>query len=219
MAFLKNIPIVSDFMSLGQGQMLGNFQQMNTTMGIDHYAFDDITADIGKHKDCKFVAGTKPELVNTDIGLFSKLVTYALTNPSGTESVNELFYETTSGLERQISGRVVNDTTGECPLFGGLGLKWGSYSFGSPSFNTPEMTINYINASVVPDLRLRNFTTTYAVIASIDFDVYQTKSTNIYTKNLSSTGFTIGRTKGTPTGQSPGIFLVVSGKWMAIGKE
>lgn len=290
MAFLKNIATGSDFMSLGQGQILGNFQQMNTTMAVDHYAFDDATAANGKHKDCRFVAGVKPELVNTDIGIFSKLVTYATLNPTGTENINEIFFENritgsvlttdianpgkvtttaahnlatgdivvisgivgatgynatftiivtsstqftvgvsavdfgvyisggtwiSSSLVRQISGRVVNEASGECPLFGGLGLKWGSFSFNSISFTVFEQSINYINTALVPELRLRNFTTTYAVIASIDFDVYQTRSTNIYTKNLSSTGFTIGRT-GVPS--SPRTYQAISGKWIAIGK-
>jgi hypothetical protein len=48
-AYNPNIPQPTDFLSNSQQDMLNNFSQANTTMGVDHYSFDDATANNGKH--------------------------------------------------------------------------------------------------------------------------------------------------------------------------
>ncbi len=44
-----NIPIGSDFLSISQGQILQNFNKANSSFGIDHYPFADLTPNNGKH--------------------------------------------------------------------------------------------------------------------------------------------------------------------------
>jgi hypothetical protein len=44
-----NIPIASDDLSDSQGQILQNFNRANSSFGIDHYPFADLTVNNGKH--------------------------------------------------------------------------------------------------------------------------------------------------------------------------
>lgn len=50
MTFNPNIPLPTDELSDSQGDILNNFSSSNTSFGIDHYAFSDLTANNGKHK-------------------------------------------------------------------------------------------------------------------------------------------------------------------------
>ncbi len=50
MSFNPNIPQPSDELSDSQGDILTNFSTSNTSFGIDHYPFADLTANNGKHK-------------------------------------------------------------------------------------------------------------------------------------------------------------------------
>ncbi len=49
MAFNKNIPQPNDDLSVSQVDLLNNNMQLNTSFGIDHYPFDDITVNNGFH--------------------------------------------------------------------------------------------------------------------------------------------------------------------------
>ena len=49
MAYKPNIPQSTDNLSQSQIDMLGNFQQLNTSFLVDHYTFADLTANNGKH--------------------------------------------------------------------------------------------------------------------------------------------------------------------------
>ena len=44
-----NIPQPGDFLSVSQQDILNNFTQLNTSFTVDHYAYDDTTANNGKH--------------------------------------------------------------------------------------------------------------------------------------------------------------------------
>jgi hypothetical protein len=202
--------------------MQGNFQTMDTSMDVNHYTFSNATADNGKHRFAEFVAGIKPVLTGTDIGLFTKLVSYIVQLDTGlTETIQtpEMFFETTAGVEHQISGRVVASETGECPLFGGLGLKWGSFLF--PNQNR-TVNITYIDTSIEDkNLRLRNFTETYAVIAVNKSPIITTPSIDniLFVANQLSSGFTLQRDVK-PVGINPLALMIpnLTGKWIAIGK-
>lgn len=50
MSFNPLIPQPNDELSDSQGQILNNFNSSNTSFGIDHYAFADLTSNNGKHK-------------------------------------------------------------------------------------------------------------------------------------------------------------------------
>lgn len=47
--FLNTIPQPNDDLSVSQGNLLLNFQSCNTSFGIDHYPFTDLTSNDGKH--------------------------------------------------------------------------------------------------------------------------------------------------------------------------
>jgi hypothetical protein len=49
MTYNPLIPQAGDFLSVSQGQILNNFSKANTSFGIDHYPFSDLTANNGKH--------------------------------------------------------------------------------------------------------------------------------------------------------------------------
>jgi hypothetical protein len=50
MAFTRNRPTATEFLSVSQPVLLNNFNSSDDTMGIDHYPFSDITANNGFHK-------------------------------------------------------------------------------------------------------------------------------------------------------------------------
>jgi len=49
----KDIPLPTDVLSVSQQDIRGNFSQANTSFGVDHYAFNDITAQNGIHKQVR----------------------------------------------------------------------------------------------------------------------------------------------------------------------
>jgi len=50
MTYNKNIPQATDDLSVSQGEVQANFLQLNTSFEIDHYTFDDVSGDTGKHR-------------------------------------------------------------------------------------------------------------------------------------------------------------------------
>ena len=49
MTYNPNIPQPGDDLSVSQGQILQNFQVSNSSFGVDHYSFADLTGNTGKH--------------------------------------------------------------------------------------------------------------------------------------------------------------------------
>ena len=49
MSFNKNIPQPTDRLSQSQQDLLNNNLQLNTSFGVNHFPFDDLTADNGKN--------------------------------------------------------------------------------------------------------------------------------------------------------------------------
>jgi hypothetical protein len=49
MTYNPAIPQPSDFLNVSQGQILANFGKADTSFGIDHYKFSDLTASNGFH--------------------------------------------------------------------------------------------------------------------------------------------------------------------------
>lgn len=58
MPFIATVPQPSDKLKDSQGQLLGNNQQLDTSFGIDHYTFSNLTTDNGKHNQV-----TTPKIV------------------------------------------------------------------------------------------------------------------------------------------------------------
>lgn len=73
--YTPNIPASSDRPSQSQGQILNNFQTLESTYGIDHYPFTDATVNQGKHKKVTFPAqASDPTTLAGELALFAKNV-------------------------------------------------------------------------------------------------------------------------------------------------
>lgn len=64
--FDPNIPQPRDLLSNSQGDLLTNFQQLNTQFGVNHVPFDDASADKGKHKFVTIVEQSNDPETNVD---------------------------------------------------------------------------------------------------------------------------------------------------------
>ena len=60
MTYLPTIPQPTDLLSTSQGNIQTNFSQANTIFGINHYPFDNVTVDKGKHTFIQFPAIPNP---------------------------------------------------------------------------------------------------------------------------------------------------------------
>ncbi len=53
MAFIRDIPAASEFLSDSQSKIKNNFNGSDDVFGVDHYQFSNTTAKIGGHKQCQ----------------------------------------------------------------------------------------------------------------------------------------------------------------------
>ncbi len=71
--FNPDIPQPTDNLSVSQGDLLTNFQQLNTQFGVNHVPFDDSGSDKGKHKFVTFVEQSEdPESKGDEYLMYSK---------------------------------------------------------------------------------------------------------------------------------------------------
>jgi hypothetical protein len=83
MTYDPNIPLAADLLSDSQADLLANFGQLNTQFGVNHVAFNDVSADKGKHKFVQFVRqATAP--ATASIGA-SEIVMYGKADGTDTE--------------------------------------------------------------------------------------------------------------------------------------
>ena len=115
MAYNSDIPQASDDPSQSQGQILANFQELNTFLSVNHVALND--GDQGKHKFLQLPEqASAPSTGANEGGLYTKEVSGA----------TQLFFrEESSGTERQITSAFSAATNGSCTIPGGLVIQWG----------------------------------------------------------------------------------------------
>ncbi len=89
MPFNSSIPQANDRLAKSQQDLLGNNKQLDTSFGINHYAFSDVTSFNGMHKQCQLVE--QPSAPNPVISTDS-LYTFVTPQPLG-----ELFFQRGSG--------------------------------------------------------------------------------------------------------------------------
>lgn len=135
MTYNNSIPQPGDFISQSQSQILTNFSQLYSVFAQDHIEYDDSTAtDRGKHKQVTLKElAIKPGTTATEIALYTKAV-------SGT---TQLFYETSTGTEVQMTGPFTAAQNGHCLLSMGLKMVWGRDTVPSGG-NTKAVT--YVSA-------------------------------------------------------------------------
>lgn len=119
MTYNPNIPQTTDIPSQSQGEMLTNFQQLNTVFDVDHVPFNDGTAaNRGKHDQSTYL-----ELALDPTTAANEMAVYCKDN-AGSSTL--YLRQESNGAVIQMSG--ANPTvaaSGSTFLPGGLVLKWG----------------------------------------------------------------------------------------------
>jgi hypothetical protein len=141
MAWQQNIPQPTDKLSVSQGDLLNNFQALNTWMNINHYLPTDINS--GKHKFVTMpIQGADVATGGNEIALYTKTGDFS--------APPQLFWR------QQNNGTVVNITEGDLVTNGwsrlpsGLIVKWGSATLsnvGNITYNQGPAftTVFYVN--------------------------------------------------------------------------
>lgn len=118
MTYTTNMPLVSQNINTTQPLVEGNFNYLNTYLGIDHTPLNG--SPIGTHQaiHLELQAGN-PVTTSSELGFFAKL--------DGASVLRMFMREPSSGTVQQISGNVISPTATpfafETPLFGGLIIK------------------------------------------------------------------------------------------------
>lgn len=194
MTYLPGIPLATDLLSVSQGNIKDNFTVANTVMGINHYPFDDGTANQGKHKFVEMLVGTLPAgLVSGEGTIYVKAAI----------SRRELFYTNdASGNEWQLTsisnssfatfGTGTNysgsNTGGWTFLPGGLLLQYGFTQI--TSILPPQVTITYPRSfTTLFSIQVTPRTSTTISGGNHDYDI---SSPGASTTDVSYDGYIIG---------------------------
>lgn len=124
MPYQANIPQPNDPLNQSQGDILGNFQAIDTLVSVDHATFG--SASEGKHNKISFpVQGAAPAFLAGEVGIYNLL--------SIVTGVNELYIVNSAGGLGSITSSIIstnavpgNNTAGWTYLPSGLLLKWGN---------------------------------------------------------------------------------------------
>jgi len=128
-------PGVNDDLSVSQGDIQGNFAQANTSIGVDHFDFENVAGDTGKHKYTTFVdidsttpVTASPVTTANELAFFVKKV--------GSDPRIH-FRQISNGTEVQLTGDdPILSSIGETTVIGGLIIKWGTGTIATANTNT-----------------------------------------------------------------------------------
>ena len=169
MDYNASIPQPNDKLRISQAQLLENFTKLNTVFGIDHVTYSDITGDGGKHSATTFVNRTDKALTIPPPTTAEELAFYVKDDAA---NIPRIFYQEPdsagAGAEIQVSGSVKATANGECPLIGGLSLKWFTVSTdnGNNNFLYTDVSLTpYITNTFVVLVSAENKVATTATIA------------------------------------------------------
>jgi hypothetical protein len=155
-----------------------NFQQLDTTYGVDHIAYSQITNN-GYHKLIHMVpVGSIPPVAVVGTGEL-----YTFVNNDGVNNDTSLYFQTSGGRQIKLTGNFapVVAANGYTSLPGGLIFQWGSTTAvtGSSSINVnfpivfPNNVFN-IQCTVVTD---DNSTIRFSVLDTYNTTRFQTSQT------------------------------------------
>lgn len=107
MAYEGNIPLPRDRYRVSQGDILQNFQAIDTVTQLNHVLFND--ADQGKHKFVQFPEqATEPDTGGTQIALYSE---EGLTTVEQPNAVTGLVFKRSTGIAINFTDTFVNSMT------------------------------------------------------------------------------------------------------------
>ena len=193
MAYKNNIPQPNDNLDISQPDILANFAQLDTTMGVNHYDFSDLTVNNGKHKFLQMPEeGAAPATAANEGGLYTK-------EASG---ITNLFWrQESSGTEIQMTNLSTNSAAkGHTFLPGGLLLQWGLQGGSSSSSVAVTYDIAFSSAPYCVNV------TPVRAASSPGSDTMVV----VVTSSVTTSGFTIGNL---------GSHTMVGWYWMAIGAK
>lgn len=203
----KDIPLPTDNLSNSQGDIRGNFQQIDTTFGVDHVTYSVATVSNGYHKtihlkDNSTIATPMPN--PTPVAGTGEIFTNQVNDLISTDET--FYFQTGSGKLLQMTRNFVPQvsTNGYTFLPGGLILQWGQYVTPG-SVNLPANgSISFATEGVL------NFpSNNFNVNLSFTGNSGSGQSIQVITATL--TGFT-WRFSGGSTNSYSGFF------WTAIGR-
>jgi len=124
MPYNANIPQATDFQDQSQSDLLGNFQEINTFVNVNHVGFG--SPDEGKHALVEFpVQAIAPIILGGEIGLYNFL--------SPITGVDELYIISQSGITTSVTASILsttpvpaNNSSGWSYLPSGILLMWGN---------------------------------------------------------------------------------------------
>jgi len=168
MAYDQNIPQPTDTPAASQPQLLANFQEINTLLGVNHVAFN--LADQGKHKWVTF-----PEQVVAPATLATEVALFGI--QSAETGIEELTYRrANNGVQIPITERD-GTVNGWSMLPSGLLLKWGQSTVNGAGtidangFGKAYTTLYHVMVSNASDTVASDTYVTGGTIAGTTFDV------------------------------------------------
>ena len=110
--YKPNIPLPTDTLATSQGDLLGNFQQLNTAFNIDHLTYNDVNQ--GKHNTV--------HLLNAGVSAVPSVSFINLYNDA-----SELYIKKFSGVIEKLSGWDKTEASpGRVVFPNGIIIMWGS---------------------------------------------------------------------------------------------
>lgn len=150
MTYTPGIPNSPDNISVSQGQIKTNFQQLETIFDNDHYTWDDATfggAYRGYHRQVYFPL---PSVGDPALGGLSS-VFYSKIDPNDTLARIQLYFENASTISQMTSAFQRNTRNGYCVVANGIILMWGNSVQTASGNNNPvafNAIGNYVGAPV-----------------------------------------------------------------------
>jgi hypothetical protein len=208
MAYQTTKPAPNDNLDVSVTDIQGNFSTANTVIGINHYPFDDLTANVGKHKfvDMPKLASV-PTIASGDGGLYTK-----------TAGETNIFYTPdASGKEFQIT-RTISTATEQA--------RFGTFTAmpGPPAGQTPNYGWTFLPGGLL--FQYGTLTGTIGTTGLITFPVPFTTGFYSLTISVQRNTPTDSRvsisTAIPPTATAFTYVITTTGAtslyWMAIGK-
>jgi len=176
--YLPNIPLASDLLSVSQGNIKDNFFTANAIMDVNHYPFNDTTANKGKHKFVAMpVLGAIPTVVAGDGAVYTKTNATSQLFFTADGSGNEYQLTTTSDADFSKFGTSIAYGSPPAPdiqeggwtfLPGGLLLQYGKYTVVSGNNRVVQFPIAFTSVFCVQVTAITTTSNQVAVLTSND---------------------------------------------------
>ena len=191
MTYNPNIPAATDLISVSQGQLQTNFQQLNTVYTADHFAYNDATADATKHR----------RLILPD---------QAATPPAPGANNGALYANTAAGVTRPFWRR---DALAGAPEYSMLGIRaFGAFNGGTGATVTGQnLTSSAFSAVTGFTMTMPASTvsgTTYGVLTTAGVTALNPGVVGFYAI-VSATSFRVGFRNTAGTFLAPDFFTVI----------